>query len=303
MKEHKKIERLLLFGEVASQLSFTKAAQQLAISKGYLSAQVKQLERELATPLLVRTTRNVRLTEAGIAVAKQVTEMRQNMLAIDRFTRAEQDEVAGLLSITAPQQFTMGKLATWCAEFQQRYPKITFSLDCSYTKFDLMANDFDIALRATKMPPDNLVAKKLLSYSYICCVSPSYVAKHGKPLTPADLARHLCLLGAKGESWQFGQDKIKPSKTFVINDKAIIREQAISGLGIAYLPSYLVAHALAQGQLIALFSDNDSDNEGEQASASPGLDIYLLRPQLIRPPKKVLAFSEFLVDKCSVETA
>ena len=256
MKEHKKIERLLLFGEVASQLSFTKAAQQvLAVSKGYLSAQIKQLEQELATPLLVRTTRTVRLTESGMAVAKQVAEMRQNMLAIDRFARAESDEVSGVLNITAPQQFTMGKLAAWCIEFQQQYPAVQIRLDSSYTQYDLMANDFDIAFRATKMPPDNLIAKKLLDYGYICCASPGYIAKHGYLEVPSELTDHQCLMGAVNEKWHFSSQLISPSKALIINDKAIIREQAVRGAGIAYLPSYFVESLVQAGDLVALFNE------------------------------------------------
>ncbi|REL28106.1 LysR family transcriptional regulator [Thalassotalea euphylliae] len=292
MREHKKVERLLLFAEVASQLNFTKAAQVLAVSKGYLSAQIKQLEQELATPLLVRTTRSVRLTESGMAVAKQVAEMRQNMLAIDRFTRAESDEISGVLNITAPQQFTLGKLATWCIEFQQQYPAIQIRLDSSYTQYDLMANDFDIAFRATKMPPDNLIAKKLLNYGYICCASPSYLAQHGHLETPCELNDHQCLMGAANEIWQFSSQRITPNKALVINDKAIIREQVIRGAGIAYLPSYFVDSLVQAGDLVALFN-----KETEQTAASSA--IYLLRPQLIRPARKVLSFCEFISAKCS----
>ena len=285
-QEHKKIERLILFSEVAEQLNFTEAAKRLAISKGYLSAQIKLLEQELATVLLVRSTRSVRLTQAGIDIAKQAHDMRRMMLAIERNTREAQEDISGLIRITAPQQFTHGKLAKLCAAFKAKYPNISFQLDCSYTKFDLMADDFDIAIRATITPPENLIAKKLFDYHYICCASPDYLAQAGRPKTITELSKHACLTGQTGETWQFDDRQVTPNTWAMVNDKAVVYQQALAGHGIAYLPSYFVDEALNKGELVQLFSQHQS----------PGKAIYLLRPQLIRPPKKVTVFTRFIVD-------
>ncbi|WP_448212926.1 LysR family transcriptional regulator [Colwellia sp. MEBiC06753] len=283
-KAHKKIERLFLFGEVANCLSFTAAAEQLGISKGYLSAQVKQLEQELASPLLVRSTRHVRLTKAGAQVAKQVEEMQRSLLSIERFAKGEQQSLTGDIAITAPKQFFNSVLADICYQFQQLHPEIHFSIDCSYTTYDLIESDFDIAFRATNQPPENMVATQLISYQHLCCAAPQYIAQYGQPVSLTELSHHQCLTALAQEIWEINQQPIAISGWLSANDHSVLLSQALQGNGIIRLPSYVASPLIEQAQLVNLFEVNSSQSQ----------HIYLLRPQLIKPPQKVATFIQFV---------
>lgn len=285
-KEHKKLERLFLFSKVASCLSFTEAAKELAISKGYLSSQIKQLEADLRTPLLVRTTRTVRLTRAGQQVVKDFKQVHYSMLAIERNLASEQQAIEGQIRVTAPKQFAESVLFDLCLEFTQHYPKIKIDIDSSYTRYDLTENNFDLAFRATNKPPENMIAKKLFDYGYVCCASPEYIKKYGYMVDESELSNHQCLTSVHETTWQVNGRDIPVEGPLAINDNFVLREQAIRGAGIVRLPEYFVNKAIANSQLEILFR---SEMIVEQS-------IYILQPQLLYPPQKVIEFIEFIKD-------
>jgi len=136
-RDHKKIERLMLFGEVAQHLSFTLAADKLGISRGYLSEQVRRLEQELGTPLLVRTTRSVRLTEQGLRVQQGTDHIRRSLIDLERSIIHDHSALEGVIKITAPVIFTERYLLDICHAFSTEHAGIRFSIDCSYTNYDL----------------------------------------------------------------------------------------------------------------------------------------------------------------------
>ena len=287
IKEHKKLERLFLFSEVANCLSFTDAAANLAMSKGYLSAQIKQLEAELKTPLLVRTTRTVRLTRAGQQVVKDFKQVHLSMLAIERNLASEQQAIEGVIRLTAPKQFAESLLVDLCFEFVELYPKINFEIDSSYTRYDLTENDFDLAFRATQTPPENMIAKRLFEYGYICCAAPSYIEKNSALTTIGQLKYHRCLTSVNEQHWRLNDKDIEINSTIAINDNFILREQAIAGAGVVRLPEYFVRKAIDNNQLVQLFGMQKVTGQG----------IYLLQPQLIYPPQKVIEFINFIQKK------
>lgn len=286
-KEHKKLERLFLFSEVATCLSFTEAAKNLSMSKGYLSSQIKQLEADLKTPLLVRTTRTVRLTRAGQQVVKDFKQVHHSMLAIERNLASEQHAIEGNIRITAPKQFAESTLVDLCFEFIERFPKIKFDIDSSYTRYDLTENDFDLAFRATNNPPENMIAKKLFEYGYICCAAPSYLKQHSPIEDIEDLKKHQCLLNGYDNKWQLAGGVVEVNGVLTINDNFILRDQAISGRGIARLPEYFVEKPIEHKQLVSLFN----------SGVKRGQSIYILQPQLLYPPQKVVEFVNFIKEK------
>ena len=288
-QDHKKLERLFMFSEIATSLSFTEAAQRLAISKGYLSSQIKQLESELKTPLLVRTTRNVRLTRAGQQVFEDFKQIKQSLLAIERNLSSEQQTIEGVIRVTAPKQFSQSVLLPHCHEFSAIYPNIKFVIDSSYKRHDLIADDFDVAFRATRKPPENMVAKKLLSYQYAVVASSNYFERHKAPDSVEELSTHNCLIGESTQSWRFANGlQVEVTGNIQINDNLLLREMAISGKGIARLPTYFVNAHIQSGQLSELFAD----------IRSTGQHIYSLQPQLIYPSARVEAFVNFMQEKC-----
>ena len=286
-KEHKKLERLFLFSEVATCLSFTDAAKNLAMSKGYLSSQIKQLEADLKTPLLVRTTRTVRLTRAGQQVVNDFKQVHHCMLEIERNLASEQQSIEGQIRITAPKQFAESVLFDLCRAFTARYPKIKIDIDSSYTRYDLTENNFDLAFRATNNPPDNMIAKKLLEYGYVCCVSPRYIEAHGKPIDESDLLNHVCLTSVDEQTWLINNKEVPVAGSIAINDNFVLRDQAITGAGIVRLPEYFVQKAIESKQLTAVFGK----------AVEQGQSIYILQPQLLYPSQKVIEFIKFIQEE------
>ena len=282
-REHKKFERLILFSEVANQLSFTRAAQVLAISRGYLSEQIRKLEQDLGKHLFIRSTRSVSLTEEGTQLLVGMNQIKSSLLELEREVRHDNDILEGTLRITAPSQFAQRYVLDLCSDFQKVYPSITFSVDCSYTPYDLAKNDFDLAFRATQSPPQNMVAKKLFDYRHVCCASPKYIAEKGAPKRFTELSEHRCLSRTLKAVWTLSEQKIEVNGPIAVNDNLMLKNHALHGKGIILVPEYLVDKEIAAGQLTSLF-------DGE---IQPDFTIYLIHPQLIHQSARLKAFIGF----------
>jgi DNA-binding transcriptional LysR family regulator len=288
-KMHKRFERYALFSEVAKQLSFSKAAENLGISKSYLSSQIHQLEQELETSLLIRSTRSVRLTAAGEKILFKMQGINTSILELEKELDHTKSNVGGLLRITAPTIFSHRYLIEICHQFQQQYPDIEFDLDIGYTREDLTKSNFDLAIRATNTPPDNMVAKKLIPYQHICCASPDYLAKNGIPTQPQQLSEHNCLSDPNLRKWQFTNKsnqviEVATDGDMLINDNLLILDAALKGKGVIKMPCYLVQPALDNGQLQQILPDYQMTQSS----------IYLIYPPQLRRSTKLSAFVDYV---------
>ncbi|GGB54934.1 LysR family transcriptional regulator [Shewanella inventionis] len=285
-REHKKFERLFLFSEVAKQLSFTEAAATLGISRGYLSEQIRQLEKEMGRALLIRTTRSVRLTAQGEMILASMSQVKADLLMLGKQIRHDNEDIVGRIRITAPSQFTQRYLLDICHEFTVRHPQVHFSIDCSYTLFDLAKNDFDLAFRATQNPPQNMVAKKLFDYQQVCCAAPEYLKKAGIPNKIDDLHQHQCLTSAEQSQWCFSNKNIAINSFMSVNDNHMLKTQALLGRGIILGPHYLVDKELQQGTLQAILT-----HETMSQSAT-----YIVHPQIINQSARLSSFIKFTLE-------
>lgn len=284
MQQHKKIECLILFVEIAQHLSFTKAAENLSISRGYLSDQIKKLENELKCPLLIRTTRSVRLTPEGEKILAQGRKIKTTMLDLERNIHQDHNALTGSLRITAPKLFTERFLLDICHDFQKLHPGMHFFIDSSYTNYDLNHDDFDLAFRATLDPPENMVAKMLFSYQHCLCASPEYLLEYGVPQNIDELSEHVCLSALESQSWSFKSAQKHISGWLTINDHYFIKQQVLAGKGIMRVADYYVDREVKQGALQTLLEEEYID----------GQNIYLLYPQLIYPSAKLKTFITFV---------
>ena len=287
MQQHKKIECLMLFVEIARQLSFSKAARNLSISRGYLSEQIKKLENELKCPLLVRTTRSVRLTPEGEKILIQGKKIKATMLELERNIYQEHNTLSGTIRITAPKLFTEHFLLNICHDFRCLYPEINFIIDSSYTNYDLNQDDFDLAFRATLCPPQNMVAKELFSYQHCLCASPEYLAEYGVPESISDLALHHCLSALEAQSWPLKSANTAIKGWLTINDHHLLKQQALAGKGIIRVANYYVERELTQGTLQKVLEDEYIH----------GQSIYVFHPQLIYPSAKLKHFISFVQER------
>lgn len=283
LKEHKKLERLMLFSEVAEHLSFTVAAERLGISRGHLSAQIRRLEKDMGMVLLIRSTRSVKLTAEGKKVLSGMNRIRHDLLALERSAESQAKDIEGQIKITAPAVFSQRFLFEIFDLFKLQHPKIQFSLDCSYTRFDLNKSNFDLAFRSTHQPPQNMVAKHILSYQLCCCASPEYIAKNGQPQSPKALETHQCLRGNDQPTWEFNSSTVNVSGWLEVNDNQMLKSLALQGKGIIRVPSYLVDNELSKGKLIQVLH-KEMPKESQ---------IYMINPLLIHQPKRLSTFIEF----------
>lgn len=233
--------------------AFTKIGN----SKGHLSEQIKKRESDYDTPLLVRTTRNVRLTDEG---HKALQSMRDVKHIVHSFERNLQ-RLDGTIRITAPRLFTETYLSDLVVCFRQEHPKVTFEIDTSYVPFNLSQSNFDMAFRATQeSPPENIIAKKLFNYQHTVAASPDYLKLRGKPRRPAELVRHKCLTASPDTMWQFGSERIKVVSSISCNDNQLLKQLAVSGEGIIRLPGFYLETELKLNRLQSLLQNYQGDD-------------------------------------------
>ncbi|OCQ23433.1 hypothetical protein A7985_05695 [Pseudoalteromonas luteoviolacea] len=283
MQEHKRIELIMLFVRLAEELSYTKAALELGVSKGHLSEQIKKLERQLKTPLLLRTTRSVKLTQYGHQVFEQGKRLRSELYNIERSISSE--KVEGLLRLTAPRMFAQTFLLDICSQFKDLHPDIEFEINASYQTHDLNVKDFDLGFRATVNPPQDMIAAKLLTYHHAVVASSQYLSSNPSISTPEDLIEHQCLTVNSYSTWHFSQQQIQVKGWLTSNDNTLLKNHALNGFGLFKVASYFVQQELQTGELQEVLS---------QFTQHPSNCIYLFYPQTIYPTHKLSTFVTFV---------
>ncbi|MCV2352914.1 LysR family transcriptional regulator [Paucibacter sp. B2R-40] len=248
---------------VIAQLgSFTKAAQRLGLSKAAVSQRISELERAMGQSLVSRTTRSVRLSEAGQHL---VDETEASFAHITRALSAARDAVGqarGLLRVTAPVALGRQHVAPCLSAFFKLYPQIRIELDLSDRLVPLAQEGFDLAIRHCSAPPDSHIAVKLCSSRALLVASPAYLQAHGAPLHPQDLAEHACLpyLRPGPALWLFEQAGVREAEPQRLripvqgplraSNSEILRDAALDDLGLALLPDFSAAPALRSGALL-----------------------------------------------------
>lgn len=287
---------------LAQQGSYTASAQRLGVSKAAMSQRISELERAAGVPLVQRTTRSVRLTEAGQRLVEGLRDPFERIAQSFSSVRDLADEPAGLVRVTAPVAFARQQLVPRIAEFVRAHPKVRLELDLSDRLSSLATEGFDLAIRHTAAPPDTHVAWPLCTTRSVLVASRDYLRRHGVPASPQDLAQHPCLHYPRSQdtpAWHFmppeGRRKaprqqrvtVPVSGPFCANNSEALRDAAIAGLGIALLPDFSAQAALRSGQLVVVLEDWAS-----VGTFSP--QIYAIRPYASHVPRAVSAFVAWL---------
>jgi DNA-binding transcriptional LysR family regulator len=253
------VQALLCFARVVELGSFTKAAAALGVSKSVVSSKTSALEARLGEQLLLRTTRRVSTTAAGLRV---YAHARRSVEAALQATTGASDAALGELRVSAPVSLGQLYLARPLASFLEQRPGVRVELLLNDRLVDLVEDRIDLALRITKLADSALIARRLAWVPLQVCASPAYLARHGRPRVPGDLVRHNCLryslLRAEHE-WRFygpqGRVPLEAGGSFETNNGTMLREAAIAGLGLAMLPRFMIAPALERGELEVLLPD------------------------------------------------
>ncbi len=265
------LQALLCFARVVEHSSFTRAAEALGVSKSVVSSKTSALEARLGEQLLLRTTRRVTTTGAGVriyALARQMLE------AAGAATQATTLAAHGVLRVSAPITLAHEQLAQPIAAFLRAHPGVRVELLPSDRLVDLVEERIDLALRVTKLKDSGLIARRLAWTTLHVCAAPSYLALRGVPQRPEDLERHDCLrysLLPVAHEWRLygpkGRLEVSARGSFETSSGTMLREAALAGIGLAMLPRFMVASALAEGRLVTVLD----------AFAPRALGIYAVR--------------------------
>ncbi|CAM5188843.1 DNA-binding transcriptional LysR family regulator OS=Castellaniella defragrans OX=75697 GN=HNR28_003380 PE=3 SV=1 [Castellaniella defragrans] len=248
---------LRIFCQVARRSSFVAAAADLGISPAYVSKRVASLERILGVTLFYRTTRRVRISDAGedvYARARTVLEAAQGLN--DSVSRAEA-RLSGQLRISSSLHLGRNHLSPILAELHRVHPDLEIWLELTDRRVDLLAEGFDIDVRMGEVSEPHLITHLIVESARILCASPEYLARHGAPKTAADLAGHDCLLYRERHQtfgvWRLqgpqGLESVKVTGPIGSNHSDAVSNWALAGHGIILLSGWDVAQTLKAGKL------------------------------------------------------
>ncbi|WP_028968815.1 LysR family transcriptional regulator [Sphingomonas sp. URHD0057] len=259
------IAEIAAFLAVARERSFTRAAAQLGVSPSALSQTMRALEERLGVRLLTRTTRSVAPTEAGerlvATVGSHVEEIEAGLAALSEL----RDKPAGTIRITTVDHAAETVLWPKLADFLTEYPDINVELVIDNTLRDIVSERFDAGIRMGERVARDMIAVKVgPDIRLVAVATPAYFAPRSKPQTPQDLAHHSCInlrLATLGGvyAWEFQKGSreinVRVDGQLTVNDIAVIRKAALSGLGIAFIPEDVVQADVAAGHLVRVLDD------------------------------------------------
>jgi DNA-binding transcriptional LysR family regulator len=246
---------LVAFVKAVDCHSLSRAAAELGIPRATLSRRLARLEERLGARLLRRSTRSLALTDAGESFNRHARIALDAVSTAEASVRHVDDVVRGDLRVSVPPMLPESFRTLLC-EFIERYPDVRLSVHCASRLVDLRRDGYDVALRASSEMEPGLIARTLSREPILGVASPAYLAARGVPGSLRDLARHRCLMGfARGElpqsHWGSGTaGKVHVEGAFSTNEIPLLRDAAVRGLGIAFVPLMLVHEDLRSGALV-----------------------------------------------------
>ncbi|XXY46020.1 LysR family transcriptional regulator [Sorangium sp. So ce269] len=272
---------MLCFARVVERRSFTAAAAELGVSKSMVSTRVARLEERLGERLLVRTTRKLTVTDAGMNLYARCARVLEEAAAA---VRGASDADRGRIRLNAPVSFAQMYLAQPLSRFLRATPGAHVELVLNDRLVDLVEERVDLAIRITKLKDSSLVARQLATTALRVVGAPGYLERRGRPEQPGDLLRHDCLRYAHlrvEDEWRFygaaGRISVPVSGPLTASNGTALREAAVAGIGLAVLPRFMVDEDLRAGRLVALL----------EAFAPRPMGIYAVHAAGRRPPARV----------------
>jgi DNA-binding transcriptional LysR family regulator len=274
-----RLQLMTVFVAVAEEQSFAGGARRLNMSPPAVTRAIAALEDRLGTKLLTRTTRYVRVTDAGQRYLEDARRIISEVDEADEAAAGINAEPRGQLAITAPVLFGKLFVLPGIVDYLQRYPDMEISAVFLDRIVNLLEEGFDVGIRIGELPDSSMKAIRVGSIRRVVCASPAYLAKHGAPEKPSDLANHLVVAASAvspAMEWKFAEGlvvRVKPRLTVTSNDSAIAA--VLLGMGVTRLLSYQIASYQASGQLQTILSEFEPEplpihvihREGRYASA------------------------------------
>lgn len=296
-----RLNEMEAFVRVVDLGGFTDAARKMGLSKSAVSKHVASLEDRLGARLLNRTTRRVSPTEIGLAFYDRAIRVLAEASEADAMVTSMQEAPRGELRISAPVSFGIRVLGPAVAGFLREYPDISVHLVLDDRFVELVAEGYDLAIRIGDLPDSSLRARKLADSQPMMVASPAYLSEHGSPASAAELAEHNLLHYSNlssGNYWRLqgpnGQERqVRAVGRLTINNGDVLRTAAEDGLGIAFLPDFILGDGVASGRLVEILPEIRRTPFG----------IYAIYPQGRFPQPKLRAFIDYMVEALKPSTA
>lgn len=289
-----RIDEIETFLTVMELGTITAAAGRLSLSKSVVSKRISDFEARLGAALFRRNAGRILPTEAALRLADRLRPALSALIAAAESTAWDDDGAASLrgqLSIAAPMSFGTLYLSPIIADFAARHPQLDLRVDFDDRARDLAREGFDIGIRLGLLGDIALKARPLGEDRLIACAAPAYLARHGQPRHPDELRNHV-VIGydnvADARGWQFDKGgtviTAPVQRRYAMNNGQAMLDMAAAGLGLAMLPGFLAAPALADGRLVRILPDHDS----------PALPITAVWPPVEPMPAKLRLFIDHL---------
>ncbi len=257
-----RLSDMAIFAKVVETDSFTQAANALQMSKGAVSKAITRLEQHLSVRLLQRTTRQLKLTAEGQAFLTYCQQVVRQADQAEHHLDELRDQPVGIIRISVAVTYGSTIIAPLLPELLQRYPQLQIELDLTDRLVDLVGEEIDVAIRFGKLASSSLIARPLTRLPIVLVASPSYLAAHGIPQHPHDLAQHRCVSTSTGpidRAWQF-LDQGEPITVFtngplLTNSNRAAKPAVLAGMGLMYVTRYQVEEEIQSGLLVPVLAD------------------------------------------------
>ncbi|WP_150467679.1 LysR family transcriptional regulator [Francisella sp. SYW-9] len=253
-----------VFQILAKTNSFTKTAQILNLANSSVSRTIQQLEQELNIELVQRSTRHIKLTNAGVIFLEAINAILNQFDNTKKRLLDNTNSSSGIVKITSPWYFAHEYIAPIIKDFEKQYPQIKIIVDCTSEWLNLETSSYDIFIRAGKIHDSNFLVKRLFSYDYRLVASPEYIREHPEIISAEQLKQHNLLvlkLSSAYHTWLLKcndlETRLNPSEysNLESNSTELIFKSALNGAGIALLPKPLVEPYIENKQLISILDD------------------------------------------------
>ena len=274
--------------------SFSAAARELGSTQSAVSKQVAALERQLGADLLVRSTRLLKLTDAGVRYVDQARRLVAEVAEAESELREGEHRLQGVLRVACSVCFGRLKLMPLVQNFLGRHPGLKLDLRLNDGFIDLIEQGIDMSVRIGELPDSSLVSRRIATMRRGIYASRSYVQRHGQPAEPADLATHNCLVYSElqtRDTWTLEPERgdgapvsMQVGGNLQTNSGEAIREAVAAGMGLSFAPDWLFEREVAAGDIVRVLP----------GWASPAVPIQLVSPPQRRGSAKVRAFGDHL---------
>jgi DNA-binding transcriptional LysR family regulator len=274
--------------------SFSEAARDMRLSRSAVSKYVINLEQELGVQLLNRTTRSASPTDNGRVYYDRCVAILAEIEEADLMVAHLQAEPRGLLRVNAPMSFGTLHLGRAVAAFMERYPELQIELMLSDEQLDTVQEGFDVTIRIADLADSSLIARRIVPAHRVLCASPAYLKRRGAPRHPKELRNHDCLSYghlATGMQWKLtgkdGDHWLSVPWKLCTNNAEVLRDAAVTGRGIALLPTFIAGPELRRGRLKTILPSYHA----------PELSVCALYPPTRHLSMKVRVFIDFLIEQ------